>query len=348
MDSIDDSKRPLICADDNIPYLKGRLEPFARMRYVDQDDFAPEIVRDADAMIIRTRTRCDYPLLRGSRVKFIATATIGMDQFNIPACRDMGITVCNAPGCNAPAVSQYVWASLLHLGVDPAHATIGIIGHGNVGSIVQQWADLLGARTLIYDPFKEEELRKDPVANAAILSRYTSLDTLLADSDAVTLHTPLTRSGDHPTFHLISRREFDIMRPGTIFVNAARGPVADNDAIKYAIRERGVRAVIDCWEGEPNLDLELLEMVEIGTFHIAGYSFEGKQRATRMAVEAVADHFGFHPDLSDLEGPYIPKTHLDPRKIMADFNPFALTQRLRREPHLFDANRAAYELRAES
>jgi erythronate-4-phosphate dehydrogenase len=106
--------------------------------------------------------------------------------------------------------------------------------------------------------------------------------------------------------------------------------------------------VIDCWEGEPVIDRELMELAEIATFHIAGYSVEGKQRATRMAVEAIADFFGFTPDMSGLEGPYIHKTSLDKEKIMRDFDPYKLTERLRKAPELFDISRARYELRPES
>jgi erythronate-4-phosphate dehydrogenase len=337
-------KRIVICVDENIPYLRGRLEPFAEVRYVEQDSFAPEVVRDADAMIIRTRTRCGYPLLRGSKVKMIATATIGMDQFNLKECAEMGIRVANAPGCNAPAVSQYVWASILHMGIDPEQITIGIVGHGNVGSIVEEWARLLGAKVRIYDPYKERDAKRE----GRVLTDYCSLDQLLAESDVVTLHTPFTKEGEYPTYHLISEREIKLMKPGSVIINAARGPVSDTSAVKYGIKERGMRVVIDCWEGEPVIDRELMELAEIATFHIAGYSVEGKQRATRMAVEAIADFFGFTPDMSGLEGPYIHKTSLDKEKIMRDFDPYKLTERLRKAPELFDISRARYELRPES
>lgn len=133
--------KPKILIDDNIPYIGGRLEPFARVEYVDQFDFNPDNVRDADALIIRTRTRCDSSLLSDSSVRMIATATIGMDQIDIPWCERAGIKVANCPGCNAPAVAQYVWSSLLRKGFNPASDTIGIAGCGNVGSIVAHWGD---------------------------------------------------------------------------------------------------------------------------------------------------------------------------------------------------------------
>ena len=147
-------KRPRIIVDDNIPFIKGRLEPFADTVYADQFGFTPELVRDADAMVIRTRTRCDENLLKGSKVKIIATATIGMDQFDLGWCRDNGITCRNSPGCNAPGVAQYVWSALLRSGFDPERHTLGVVGCGNVGSIVADWGRRLGADVLVNDPPK--------------------------------------------------------------------------------------------------------------------------------------------------------------------------------------------------
>ncbi len=213
--------KPKILIDDNIPYIGGRLEPFARVEYVDQFDFNPDNVRDADALIIRTRTRCDSSLLSDSSVRMIATATIGMDQIDIPWCERAGIKVANCPGCNAPAVAQYVWSSLLRKGFNPASDTIGIAGCGNVGSIVAHWGKLLGARVLICDPPRQE---------AGMPGEYVSLDTLLGESDAVTLHTPLTKTGRHPSFHLISDHEIERMKHGAILINAARGAVLDTEA----------------------------------------------------------------------------------------------------------------------
>lgn len=325
--------------DDNIPFIKGRLEPFATVEYCDQFGFTPEKVADADAVIIRTRTRCDEKLLGKSKVKLVATATIGMDQIDRDFCERAGINVRNSPGCNAPGVAQYVWSSLLRAGFDPRTQTLGIVGCGNVGKIVQEWGRLLGARILVSDPPRREN--GDPAEGD------TDLEKLLAESDAVTLHTPLTKTGRHATFHLIGDREIRQMKKGAILVNAARGPVTDTQAVKKGISEGHIRAIIDTWENEPDLDRELLEMAETGTFHIAGYSLEGKQRATRMVLEAVADTFGIGPDLSGLAPAYSHKEKLTPEEITASYDPADDMDPLRRNPELFDTLRRNYCFRKE-
>lgn len=332
-------KRPRIIVDDNIPFIKGRLEPFADTVYADQFGFTPELVRDADAMVIRTRTRCDENLLKGSKVKIIATATIGMDQFDLGWCRDNGITCRNSPGCNAPGVAQYVWSALLRSGFDPERHTLGVVGCGNVGSIVADWGRRLGADVLVNDPPK--------AAAGASLPGHAELPELLREADAVTLHTPLTRDGEWPSFHLIDEAALALMKPGALLVNAARGPVADNAALRRAVASGHIRAVIDTWEGEPKLDKELLSLLKYGTFHIAGYSLEGKQRATRMVLEAIGEHFGFAPDLSGLEGPYKAPARISAKAILDSYNPISDTLQLKADPDAFDTLRANYSFRRE-
>lgn len=328
-----------IVVDDNIPYIKGRLEPEAEVIYRDQFGFTRDVLADADAMIIRTRTRCDEAHLAGTPVKAIATATIGMDQFDLPWCERAGIRTANAPGCNAPGVAQYVWSSLLRSGFDPATMTIGIVGHGNVGSIVARWGDLLGARVLVCDPPRKEAGKND--------REYMSLEEMLPQCDAVTLHTPLTRDGAYPSYHLISERELAMMRPGAMLVNAARGPVIDTPAVKNALRAGRIRAIIDTWEGEPALDHELLSMVDYGTCHIAGYSREGKQRATRMALEAINRMCGLHASTEGLEGPYIEPGSLTAEAIVSSYDPGVDTAMLKEAPENFEILRASYDYRPE-
>ncbi len=333
------NSRPRIIVDDNIPFIKGRLEPFADVEYADQFGFTPSLVADADAMIIRTRTRCDRSLLEGSKVLLIATATIGMDQFDLEWCRANGIECRNSPGCNAPGVAQYVWSALLRSGFDPKRMTLGVVGCGNVGSIVADWGRKLGANVLISDPPKAEIGELDTVDSP--------LDELLRSSDAVTLHTPLIRTGKWPTFHLIGERELSLMRSNAIIVNAARGPVVDNEVLRHAVEAGKVKAIVDTWEGEPDLDRELLRLVDIGTFHIAGYSLEGKQRATRMVLEAVGERFGFNPDLSGLAPAYIEPTEVDSNIILESYNPLDDTAPLKATPDEFDTLRANYDFRRE-
>ena len=333
-----------IVADDNIPFLKGRLEPFADVTYTDQFGFTPELARHADALLIRTRTRCDSELLGGSDVSLVATATIGMDQIDIPWCASNGIRVRNSPGCNAPGVAQYVWSSLLRLGMRPGEHTIGVVGHGNVGTIVAAWGEAMGFDIILCDPPKAERLRAEGKTDEA--ARYVSLEELIKSSDAVTLHTPLTRGGSHPTYHLIDDDAVSLMHAGQILVNAARGPVVGNGTFLSAI-DKGVRAVVDTWEGEPAIDRRLLERAEIGTFHIAGYSLEGKQRATRMVLEAVDEKFGTTTDKSGLAPAWKNDRLVEADKIIASYDPFRDDRALRAAPEEFDRLRGEYVYRPE-
>lgn len=331
--------RPKIVIDADIPFIRGRLEPFADCLYTDQWGFTPENVADAKALIIRTRTRCNRDLLEGSAVEIVSTATIGMDQIDIPWCNAAGIRTLNAPGCNAPGVAQYVWSSLLRAGFDPRGKRIGVVGCGNVGSIVARWGELLGAEIVVSDPPK--------AARGDLIFPDTPLNELLESVDAVTLHTPMIAEGPHPTYHLIGEGELNRLRPGTFFVNAARGPVVDNQALAEAIPQKQLTAIIDVWEGEPNLNPLLLDRAHTATFHIAGYSLEGKQRATRMALENVGRHFRWDIDLSGLAGPYVPHTTLSPQAITDSFDPTPIDALLRSRPDAFDALRAAYVFRPE-
>lgn len=341
-----------IVIDDNIPYIKGRLEPVADVVYTDQWGFTPEIVKDADAVIIRTRTRCNESLLGGSSVRLVATATIGTDQIDIPWCEGHGITVRNSPGCNAPAVAQYVWSALLRSGFDPAHHTLGLVGCGNVGGIVLEWAQKLGAKVLVSDPPLEEKLRRGEVDSEKRESlsgvEFAPLERVMSEADAVTLHTPLTKFGDHPTHHLIGERELSLMQPNAILVNAARGPVVDFKALKPAVLSGRIRAIVDTWEEEPIVDSELLDRVLFGTFHIAGYSRQGKERATRMVLEAVEDTFGVSVDKSGLTGAYECPSSLSAESIVASYNPLVDTLPLRQDPTSFDTLRRNYNYREET
>lgn len=328
-----------IIADDNIPFLKGRLEEVAEVVYVDQFGFTPEVVRDADAVVIRTRTRCDEALLGDSKVRLVATATIGMDQIDLPWCAAAGIKVNNAPGCNAPGVAQYVWSALLRMGFDPKRDTLGIVGCGNVGSVVFDWGRQLGVKTLVSDPPKEEAMQGEV--------EYVPLDELLRRSDAVTLHTPLTRDGKYPTYHLIGEKELELIGDGKILVNAARGPVVDFAALRPHVLSGRIRTVIDTWEGEPTVDEEILAAVDFGTFHIAGYSRQGKERATRMAIEAVEREFGVTVDKSGLEPVYTGTPGIKAEMITASYDPTVDSEALKKAPAEFDRLRRDYCYRDE-
>ena len=286
-----------IVADSNIPFLKGVFEPYAAVSYVDGLSIGKEDVADADALIIRTRTRCNAGLLDGSGISMIATATIGTDHIDADYCKARGIEVHNAQGCNAGGVMQYVFSALYgtasRKSIKLDHPVIGIIGVGNVGKKVEHLARHLGFEVLRCDPPRAEKEGPDG---------FCSLDYLLSVSNIVTIHTPL----DDTTRMMADEDFFGLMRPGTFFINAARGEIVDEAALLEAIPKLGP-VIIDTWNNEPDINLELMERVDIATPHIAGYSYQGKLNATASSVQAVARHFGiselydFYPEYDENE-----------------------------------------------
>lgn len=345
--------RPKIRIDENIPYMRGRLEDAADVIYADQNDFSPESVKECDALIVRTRTKCDSSLLDDTKVKVVATATIGTDHIDLQYCREKGIKLENAPGCNAPGVAQYVWSCILHLGFNPKRGKIGIIGCGNVGSLIAEWGLLLGCEILVSDPPKSQAAEATgtrwlPSVKAGKGTiREAELEEILKECDVVTLHTPLTFEGEHATFHLIGKEELDKMKPGVILVNAARGPVVDNKDLKEALQNGCIQAVLDTWEKEPTLDPELLDKTAIATPHIAGYSRQGKERATRMTIEAMERFFGFKAHTEGLTGKYRLPDQLTEETIIKSYNPYTDDAALRNEPGSFETLRHDYHYREE-
>ena len=293
-----------ILVDKDIPFIEGVFEPFAQVEYLSGKEFAPSNVKDADALVIRTRTKCNASLLDGSAVKFIATATIGMDHIDLDYCAKAGIAVANAAGCNAGGVMQYVFTSLYALackkgiilphGVNPApdgkKLILGVIGVGNVGSRVANMGEYMGFEVLRCDPAKERAQTlafNNGYMKLHEFKDYYSLDYLLENSDIVTIHTDL-----NPTSRgLADNSFFGKMKDGAVFINSSRGEVVDEKAL-LDNREKLSGIIIDVWDGEPEINRELLNFADIATPHIAGYSYEGKVNGTTMAVKAVAEHFG--------------------------------------------------------
>lgn len=271
-----------IVVDNAIPFMEGLFEPYASVLYKEGSAISRADVQDADALIIRTRTHCDAALLEGSSVKIIATATIGTDHIDQTYCQQKGICVRNAAGCNAGGVMNYVLSALYGVAARKSihldGATIGIIGVGNVGSRVETAARILGFKTLACDP---------PRAEKEGDSLFCSLDTLLAESDIVTMHVPL----NDETRGMADESFFEKMKPGAIFINAARGEVINDQALLAASSKLGP-IVIDTWNNEPEVNLDLLDKVSVATPHIAGYSLQGKQNGTAYAVRAVARFLG--------------------------------------------------------
>lgn len=274
---------PVVIVESHVPYV-GEIAG-ARVLRLPPEAITADAVREADALIIRTRTRCDAALLEGSRCRVIATATIGTDHIDLDYCRRHDIAVYNAPGCNAPAVASYVLSAVVRLARQPLEElTIAIVGVGHVGTIVERWARSLGMRVMCVDP---ERCRRGDAG------QWYTLDQAVAAADIITLHTPLTTAGPDATWHMVDGALLDRCRRRPLLINAARGPVIDTPAV-VAARKKGLLSglVIDCWEGEPHVDAELVSLADIATPHIAGYSLSGKIRATSSALEAVCRSLG--------------------------------------------------------
>jgi erythronate-4-phosphate dehydrogenase len=276
-----------IVADENIPYAREAFAPLAEVRTMSGRAISREALTGADALLVRSITKVNASLLDGTPVRFVATATIGEDHIDKPWLADRKIGFSSAPGCNANSVGDYVTAALLHLAQRHELAldrmSLGIVGVGNVGKRVHAKAAGLGLRCVLNDP---------PLCDQAADPKYRPLDEVLA-CDIITFHVPLEKGGRYPTWHLADAPFLARMKPGSMLINSSRGAVVDNPALKAALREGHLRAaVLDVWEGEPVVDLELLRLVDIGTPHIAGYSFDGKVNGTRQIYEAFCGHFG--------------------------------------------------------
>lgn len=276
-----------IIADDKIPFLKGVLEPFASVGYVPGNSFSNEIVSDADALIIRTRTICNESLLKNSSVKLITTATIGFDHIDREYCDQNNIKWISSPGCNSTSVMQYITTVLLKIAQKDDFLlktkTIGIVGVGNVGSKVQKIAEILGMKVLLNDPpraLKEGE------------NGFVTLTEIMEESDIITFHVPLTREGKHKTYHMGDELFFSNLSKTPMIINSSRGEVIKTSALKSAVKAKKVGKIfLDVWENEPNIDLELMNYAEISTPHIAGYSADGKANGTATCVNEVNDCF---------------------------------------------------------
>ena len=346
-----------IVCDDKIPFLKGVFEPYAEVVYLPGKQTAPQDVRDADAIITRTRTACNEALLKGSKVKVIATATIGFDHIDTAWCESNGIIWKNAPGCNSWSVKQFIASVLVTLarrhGFDLRDKTLGVVGVGNVGSKVAEIASLLGMKVLLNDP---------PRARREGPEGFVSLDEIIAKADLITCHVPLNREGEDRTVHLFDEKRISMLRPDQILMNSSRGQVVDNAALRAALAEgRLLGAQIDTWENEPGIDLQLLDLVDIATPHIAGYSADGKANGTTASVRTVASVLGL--PLTEWAPSDIPAPEqsleftLDAagkslqdvlsEAILHTYDVMEDDAKLRRSPELFEKLRGDYQIRRE-
>jgi erythronate-4-phosphate dehydrogenase len=280
-----------IVIDENIPFIRGVFEPWASVVYSPGRAIDKEMVRDADALIVRTRTICNSMLLEGSSVRIVASATIGFDHIDTGWLETRGIKWVNAPGCNSGSVMQYITAALFFAAVrhslDLRSLKLGVVGIGNVGSKVVRAARALGMTVLQNDPPRE---RKEGAGE------FVSLDRVIEESDILTLHVPLTMEGIDKTFHLFNDGNLSRLKRGCILINTSRGEVVDNPALRNALSASLLRgAVLDVWEDEPDADRRLLELADLATPHIAGYSVDGKANATIAVVNEVSSALGITP-----------------------------------------------------
>ena len=336
-----------VIVDNKIPFIKEAIEKIAdQVIFVSGKDFTPAIVKDADALIIRTRTHCNRELLEGSKVRFIATATIGFDHIDIEYCHEAGITWTNAPGCNSASVAQYLQSSFLLLellkGLKLSEMTIGIIGVGNVGSKVAQVAHELGMQVLSNDlPRQDKEGSSD----------FSSLQTLAEKCDVLTFHVPLYKEGKYKTFHLADDNFFHNLKRCPIIINTSRGEVIETRALLNALETGTISdAIIDVWEDEPNINTTLLNKVFLGTPHIAGYSADGKANATRMSLDALCRFFDIKADYQIT--PPQPEEPVITARTVAEaylqiYDPQRDSEALKKHPELFEKLRGCYPLRRE-
>lgn len=344
--------------DDKIPYLRGQAERLGMCRYLPGAEITADDLQETDVLIVRTRTQVNRALLEGSRVQLVVTATIGHDHIDKAYLEEVGIAWTNCPGCNAGGVAQYVraalWLASLQGLLNPRFAqgdrqaapVVGVVGCGHVGGAVVTALEAEGCRTLVCDPPKGAPY---------------SLADLAREADVITLHTPLTITGEHATYHLADTTFFDALQRKPLFINAARGECMDTAAVLRALAGGKISgAVIDTWEQEPHISSSLLQQAFLATPHIAGYSADGKANASRMALEAVARYFGRTIDF-DIAPPALPEgfdfmpdfstslstAPLHLQEQLRRYNPLADTQRLRQCPECFEQLRGDYPLRRE-
>ncbi len=336
-----------IIVDNKIPYIKEGLELITKdVIFLPAKEITPQTVENADALIIRTRTRCNSELLGGSKVKFIGTATIGFDHIDVDFCKAHAIRWINAPGCNSGAVEQYLRSTLLLLQkekkLELKNSTLGIVGVGHVGSRVATVAKSLGMKVLLNDPPRENKGEKG----------FVTIEEIAYEADVITFHTPLIKEGIYKTYHLADNNFFDSLKKSPYIINTSRGEVIETSSILNAIEMNKISdAVIDVWENEPNINAKLLDRVYIGTPHIAGYSADGKANATRMILDELFSFYGIDKkaEINLKESPFNKdkEYYMNDYNYLEVYNPLEDTEVLKNNIKRFESLRGDYCLRRE-
>lgn len=338
--------------DDAIPYLRGVLEPYGEVEYLPGKNITRQDLMQTDALLVRTRTICNEALLAGTPVKFIASATIGMDHMDTAALSRLGIYYTNAPGCNAMSVAQYFASVLIResrrTGNNLEGKTLGIIGVGHVGKKVESVARALGMNVLRNDP---------PRAKAEGSHSFVSLKTIQEEADYITLHVPLQHDPEYKTYHLADESFFNGLKKKPFFVNASRGEVTDTNALKAALITHKISgAALDVWEDEPEIDRALLNLVRYATPHIAGYSADGKANGTAMSIQALAEFFDLeglkHFTVNSVPVPQTAELKLASddvigEAVLSTYDVLRDDRILRDSPETFEKQRSHYPLRRE-
>jgi erythronate-4-phosphate dehydrogenase len=299
---------PTITLDENIPYAEQAFSTLGQTRLLTGRHISNADLQDTDILVVRSVTKVNASLLAGTPVRFVAPATAGFDHIDLDYLREQGIGFARAPGCNAVSAAEYVLAALSHWSLlrnkPLQECSIGIIGHGNVGSRVRRLCESIGMRCIVNDP---------PLQEQGGMGLYP-LETALA-CDIVTLHVPFTRTDTHPTYRLLDARQISRLRPGTLLLNTARGGVVEESALLARLQSHfDVDVVLDTWENEPTINLAMLQHTLIGTPHIAGYSLDGKIRGTEMVYQACCQFLHAQPAwLSPLD-PALPKPRTQDRR----------------------------------
>ena len=299
-----------LVADIDIPFIRGIFEPyFNSVVYKKGCDIEQSDVQNADIIIVRTRTKCNELLLKNSRVKVIASATIGTDHIDMDFCNSAGIKVFSAPGCNSAAVQQYVLASILEyikFLPEKKQLTLGVVGVGNIGRLVCDVGNALGMKVLKNDPPRER---------AEGGTSFVNIDTIAKHSDIVSFHVPFSRVGVDFTYNLADEFFFKKLKSNALIINTSRGGIVNEKALFEASYTKGVHYILDVWENEPTINFDLLSKAMIATPHIAGYSLEGKINATKMVVDSLFNYLG-------LQKKWEPENNLAEHKIYIDSHKF--------------------------